>query len=80
MGISRDYMILACIANVAWPLYPVAWGLSDGGNKIGVTSGFVFIGILDILLVPLLSFAFVFLSRRWKYAQLNLDLNESRSG
>ncbi|KAJ0115243.1 hypothetical protein J7T55_001653 [Diaporthe amygdali] len=79
-GITRDYMILAAIANLCWILYPVAWGLTDGGNKIGVTAGFIFFGVLDILLVPGLSFVLVFLSRKWGYAQLNLDLSESRSG
>ncbi|KAJ4361751.1 hypothetical protein N0V83_010691 [Neocucurbitaria cava] len=80
MGVARDYMVLAAIANLAWILYPVAWGLSDGGNTINVTAGFIFFGILDILLVPVLSFAFVLLSRKWSYAQLNINLSESRSG
>ena len=80
MGISRDYMILAALANLCWVLYPVAWGLSDGGDKIGVTGGFIFFGILDILLLPVFSFIFVLLSRKWDYARLNLDLSESRSG
>ncbi|KUI60230.1 hypothetical protein VP1G_07445 [Cytospora mali] len=80
MGINRDYIILAAIANLCWILYPIAWGLSDGGDKIGVTGGFIFFGVLDIVLVPVLAFAFVLLSRKWDYAQLNLDLSESRSG
>ncbi|ROV89699.1 hypothetical protein VMCG_10360 [Cytospora schulzeri] len=80
IGISRDYKILAAIANLCWILYPIAWGLSHGGNNIGVTGGFIFFGILDIVLVPVLSFVFVLLSRKWDYTQLNLDLSGSRSG
>lgn len=47
VGITRDYFLLAGWINLLWLLYPIAWGLSDGGNKINVTSGFIFFGILD---------------------------------
>lgn len=80
MGITRDYMILATLANVMWVLYPVAWAVSDGSNKVGVTAGFIFFGVLDMLQMPLFSFAFVLLSRKWNYARLNINLSESRSG
>lgn len=32
-----------------WALYPIAWGLSEGGNVISPDSEAVFYGILDIL-------------------------------
>ncbi|CAK7213569.1 hypothetical protein SBRCBS47491_001848 [Sporothrix bragantina] len=79
-GITKDYMILAGIANAAWLLYPVAWGLGDGSGTIGVTAAWIFVGVLDLVQTPLLAVAFVVLSRRWNYAHLNLDLSESRSG
>ena len=47
VGVSRDYFILAGWLNLLWLLYPIAWGLSDGGNKISLTSSFVFFGVLD---------------------------------
>ena len=77
-GIGRDYMILATLPNVLWLLYPIAFGLSDGGNIIGVTGSFIFFGILDVLMVPVLSFAFVLLGRRWDWGRLNLDFSEYR--
>ncbi|CAM1510553.1 Fc.00g008880.m01.CDS01 [Cosmosporella sp. VM-42] len=78
LGITRDYMILASIPNLLWALYPVAFGLSDGGNVLGVTGSFIFFGILDVLMVPVLTFAFVVLGRRWDWRRLNLDFSEYR--
>jgi bacteriorhodopsin len=34
-GIARDYILLAAWPNLLWMLYPVAFGLTDGGNVIG---------------------------------------------
>ncbi|KAI0451545.1 heat shock protein 30 [Xylaria acuta] len=72
VGVSSDHTILSGWVNLLWLLYPIAFGLTDGGNRIGVTPGFIFFGVLDVLLVPVLSFAFIFLARRWDYGQLNL--------
>ncbi|KAJ8124001.1 hypothetical protein O1611_g9463 [Lasiodiplodia mahajangana] len=72
LGVSSDHTLLAGWVNLLWLLYPIAFGLTDGGNRIGVTPGFIFFGILDVLLIPVLSFAFLFLARRWDYGQLNL--------
>ncbi|KAI0531980.1 heat shock protein 30 [Xylaria digitata] len=72
VGVSRDHTLLSGWVNLLWLLYPIAFGLTDGGNRIGVTPGFIFFGILDVLLVPVLSFSFIFLARRWDYGQLNL--------
>jgi len=53
-------------------LYPIAWGVDDGGNKIGVTQGFIFFGVLDVLTAPILALAILFLSMKWDYRSLNL--------
>ncbi|KAI0436421.1 heat shock protein 30 [Xylaria telfairii] len=72
VGVSGDHTLLSGWVNLLWLLYPIAFGLTDGGNRIGVTPGFIFFGVLDVLLIPVLSFAFIFLARRWDYGQLNL--------
>jgi bacteriorhodopsin len=72
LAIGGHYTALAGWVNLLWLLYPIAFGLSDGGNEIGVTGAFIFFGILDLLMVPVLSFAFVALARRWDYGRLNL--------
>jgi bacteriorhodopsin len=76
VGVRSHYLILAGLVNLLWLLYPIAWGLSDGGNKIGVVASFIFFGILDVLTIPVLSFAVVFLSRKWDYSKLNIAFTQ----
>lgn len=76
VGITTHYTIISGYLVFMWLLYPIAYGLDDGGNKISVTSGFIFFGILDVLTVPLLAGAFLFLSTRWNYGELNLQFTQ----
>ncbi|KAF4335536.1 plasma membrane YRO2 [Fusarium beomiforme] len=76
LGLSRDYLMLAGWVNLLWLLYPIAYGISDGGNVVGVTGSFIFFGILDVLMIPGLAFAFMFLSKRWDYGALNLHFTQ----
>lgn len=72
LEISSSYLLLSSWLAFIWMLYAIAYGLDDGGNKISVTSGFIFFGILDVLNVPVIAFAVLFLSRKWDYRSLNL--------
>ncbi|KAK4240312.1 hypothetical protein C8A03DRAFT_13377 [Achaetomium macrosporum] len=76
VGIKGDYFALAGWVNLLWLLYPIAWGLSDGGNYIGVTPSFIWFGILDVLLLTGVGFGIVFLSRRWDYGRLNIAFTQ----
>lgn len=78
LGIGRDYTILSGWVNLIWLLYPIAFGLSEGGHIIGVTSGIIFFGVLDVLLLPVASIGFLVLSRNWDFAKLQLDFSEYR--
>lgn len=46
-GSGRHYLFLASWVNMLWFFYPIAYGLSDGSNRIGVTGMFIWFGILD---------------------------------
>lgn len=35
-----------------WTLYPIAWGVSEGGNVIPPDSEAVFYGVLDVIAKP----------------------------
>lgn len=72
VGLSRDHYLLSGWVNLLWLLYPIAFGLSDGGNTIGVTPSAIFFGVLDVLLLPVTSFVILGLSRKWDYGRLNL--------
>ena len=50
--IARTYVIVGVWTISLWFLYPIAWGLSEGGNVIAPDSEAVFYGILDILAKP----------------------------
>jgi bacteriorhodopsin len=46
-----------------WMLYPVCWGISEGGNVIAPDSEFIFFGILDCMLIPVTTAFLLF--RHW---------------
>jgi bacteriorhodopsin len=76
LGVARDHSTLAGWVNLLWLLYPIAWGLSDGGNRIGVTGSFIWYGILDLLILPVTAWAFIILARRWDYNRLNIAFTQ----
>jgi len=76
VGVHRHYFGITGWLVFLWLLYPIAYGLDDGGNEISVTSGFIFFGILDLLTIPLLSFAILILSQKWDYGALNIHFTQ----
>ena len=76
VGSSKHYTITTFLLIFVWMLYPIAWGLDEGGNKISVTSGFIFYGILDLITVPFLGFLFLFLARNWDYGALGIQFTQ----
>lgn len=69
---STHHTALVGWINLLWILWPIGFGVTDGGYRIGVTPTAIWFGILDVLLTPVLAFAFLFLSRKWDYGRLNL--------
>jgi bacteriorhodopsin len=80
VGIGRHYTLFTAHTFFFWMLYPIAWGLSDGGNVIGVTESFIFFGILDILFLPVMAFLMLFLSKKWDYERLSLRFTQHGRG
>jgi bacteriorhodopsin len=64
VGISEYYLPVTGWLVSMWLLYSLVYGVSDGGNKISVTSSFIFFGILDLLTVPIIGWVFIILSNR----------------
>lgn len=50
--ISKTYTTVGVYLIFLWFLYPIAWGLSEGGNVIAPDSEAIFYGILDVLTKP----------------------------
>lgn len=64
-----------------WFLYPIAWGLSEGGNMIHPDSEAVFYGILDILAKPVFGGILLLQHRDILAADLGLNFaRRARSG
>lgn len=72
--IKRIHIITAGWVWFLWMLYPVCWGISEGGNVIAPDSEFIFYGILDCCLIPITSAGFLFLHWRTDPARLGLRM------
>lgn len=53
--IHRVYLLCGVWTLFIWVLYPVAWGVCEGGNVIAPDSEAVFYGILDFCAKPVFS-------------------------
>lgn len=70
--VSRLYMIIAGLTVLLWTLYPVAWGLAEGGNYISSDSEAYFYGVLDFFAKPVFGFVLLFGHRNIDPARLGL--------
>jgi len=57
--VRNIYLRTIPIVGLLLLLYPIAWGLADGGNVIHPDSEMVFYGVLDVLIQPVFLFAFL---------------------
>lgn len=53
--IHRTFLMTGVWTLFIWALYPIAWGLSEGGNVISPDSEAVFYGVLDFCAKPIFS-------------------------
>ena len=72
--ILRVYTICGVWTIGLWFLYPIAWGLSEGGNVISSDSEAIFYGILDILAKPVFSFLLLWGHRNIDVARLGMHV------
>ena len=61
---AKVYTMLVGLLVVVWIAFPVAWGLSEGSNRLSVTGEMIFYGILDLLIVPVYGSIFLGSIRR----------------
>jgi hypothetical protein len=61
---------------VLWILYPVAWGVCEGGNYIAPDSEAVFYGVLDILAKPVFGALLLFGHRNIAPSRLGLRIRD----
>jgi bacteriorhodopsin len=79
-GVRSGFVRGAWFVTFITMLYPVAWGLSEGGNVISPTREMIFYGILDLLLGPVFLYYFVSSLRRVDYGMFGLRSGKYTDG
>jgi bacteriorhodopsin len=72
--ISKTYMTCGVLTIFLWFLYPIAWGLCEGGNVLHPDSEGIFYGILDIFAKPVFGFLLLAGHRNISVADLGLHI------
>lgn len=70
------FMMCGTLTLVIWILYPISWGVCEGGNVIAPDSEAVFYGILDLLAKPVFGALLIFGHRGIDPARLGLAIRD----
>ena len=74
--IGRTFLMCGSLTAVLWTLYPIAWGVCEGGNYISPDSEAVFYGILDVLAKPVFGALLIWGHRNIDPATLGLHIHD----
>jgi bacteriorhodopsin len=74
--VERAFMMCGSLTAFLWILYPIAWGVSEGGNLIAPDSEAVFYGILDFLAKPVFGALLIWGHRNIDLTTLGLHIND----
>lgn len=80
VGVRSGFTRGAGLVTFVTMLYPVAWGLSEGGNVISPTREMIFYGILDLVLGPVFLYYFVWGLRKTDYGLFGLHSGKYTDG
>lgn len=73
---SKWYLPAAAFTLFFWLLYPISWGLSEGGNVISNDGECVFYGVLDIISKALFALGLVYIARNLDFKRLGLWMHD----
>ena len=74
--VGRTFLTCGALTTFLWFLYPIAWGLCEGGNVISPDSEAVFYGILDVLAKPVFGALLIWGHRNIDPARLGLAIKD----
>ncbi|PSK34921.1 Opsin-1 [Elsinoe australis] len=74
--VGRAFLICGSLTSFLWTLYPIAWGLSEGGNVINANSEAFFYGVLDFLAKPVFGALLIWGHRNIDPARLGLHIHD----
>lgn len=76
-SVKSTFLQCGVLTIFLWFLYPIAWGLSEGGNVIHPDSEAIFYGILDVLAKPGFGFLLLLGHNKIDPAQIGLTFREA---
>lgn len=74
--VGRVFLMCGSLTSFLWFLYPIAWGISEGGNVISPNGEAFFYGVLDVLAKPVFGALLIFGHRNIDPARLGLDIQD----
>jgi len=74
--VGKAFLICGSLTTVLWILYPIAWGVCEGGNVISPDSEAVFYGILDLFAKPVFGALLIWGHRGIDPARLGLHIHD----
>jgi bacteriorhodopsin len=74
--VGRAFLYCGALTTFLWMLYPIAWGLCEGGNLIAPDSEAIFYGILDVLAKPVFGALLIWGHRGIDPARLGLHIHD----
>ena len=77
--IGRTFLICGSWTFMLWCLYPIAWGVCEGGNLIAPDSEAVFYGVLDIMAKPVFGALLLWGHRNIDPARLGMHIHDYNS-
>ncbi|MBO1764723.1 bacteriorhodopsin [Escherichia coli] len=74
--VERTFLMCGSLTAFLWILYPIAWGVCEGGNVIAPDSEAVFYGVLDFLAKPVFGALLLWGHRNIDPARLGLQIRD----
>lgn len=74
--VGRAFLYCGSLTSFLWILYPVAWGVCEGGNLIPPDSEAVFYGVLDLFAKPVFGALLIWGHRGIDPARLGLNIKD----
>ncbi|KAF9698733.1 hypothetical protein EKO04_002822 [Ascochyta lentis] len=72
--VNRCFTMCGSMTTVLWILYPVAWGLCEGGNVISPDSEAIFYSVLDFIAKPIFGALLIYGHRNIDPASIGMDI------
>lgn len=72
----KTYFRLGVFLTFLWFIYPIAWGVSEGGNVVHPDSEAIFYGVLDVLAKPIWGALLIWGHRNIMPSQLGLRIRD----